>query len=206
MPEFYKQIPQEELKDLDLYQEVFVTSKERDLNRVKGIILERCSRHTTNIQICTNKLYTVSLSDVNDGEYGIDWCVELADGITVQTPLGLLHAHVIQDEIHPGIEIDLYPAGTIKPGKEPARLALTEFTEYESLCSFLPDEQALMLRELKEVPRKHIIHQDGSPLDPGEIPVIQNANKYRIKPTLITRAWPEQNDEDESYKRIFHED
>ena len=227
MPEFYKipepdkiqrlyrMLSRDELAGLGLYEQVFITSKDRDLYRTKALVLYKTTDDTTNLQVCTDKIFTVSLSNANDGEYGTDWYAEVLNGITVQTPLGLLVAHVIQDETHPGIEIDMYPGAQklgldsngmpVLPEKEPMTLVLTEFAEFESLCSFMPDEPSLMLRELKEVPRRHVVHVDGTPLGPGEIPTVQTASKYRVKPTILTRAWPDASDEDEAYSRIFHE-
>ena len=215
VPGLYRMLSRKELTSLGLYEQVFITSKDRDLYRTKALVLYKTTDDTTNLQVCADKIFTVSLSDGNDGEYGTDWYAEVLDGIAVRTPLGLLVARVIQDETHPGIEISLYP-GTqglgpdpngipVLPEKGPTTLVLTEFSEFESLCSFMPDEPSVMLRELKEVPRRHVVHIDGTPLGPAEIPTVQTASKYRVKPTILTRAWPEASDEDEAYRRVFHE-
>lgn len=135
-------------------------------------------------------------------DYGDDWTVYIEDGFFVRTPEGLLHAYSKHDPEYPGIAIDLYRPGDEEYG---IGLAITEYVPAgEGLCGYDASNPVLSRQEIDEVPAERIETEDGQPVASKNGITPANAGSYRITAGLITRAWPDELNDVDNHRRVFH--
>ena len=121
--------------------------------------------------------------------YKEEWTADVEDGFTVDTPDGVLHA--FNDgggDEYPGIRIDLYRPKELYP----ISLAMTEYVPGGELVS--PDND--------DVPTERIVDKDGKPIVcRGEI---TETSGHTVTAGLVSRAWPNENTDPDTHKRVFH--
>lgn len=134
-------------------------------------------------------------------KYGTIWNASIEDGFCIETPDGILHASGILNSEYPGIEINLY-----RPGDDyPIRLSMTEYIPGgECLCGFDPAHPEESQREIDEVPAERIVTTDGKHITSKDGIHYSNSGNYRITAGLVSRAWPNEVEDEDDHRRVFH--
>ena len=127
--------------------------------------------------------------------------VFIEDGFVVETTDGPLWAHPSGGEPeYPGVRVDLVDAQE----NVVASLSMTEYIPGgEGVCSYgcLETEE----EEFKEVPTCRMMRKDGTILSESERPVYcRDAANLEVSAGFVTRAWPDDNANEDCHKRTFH--
>lgn len=131
--------------------------------------------------------------------YMEEWTVDVENGITVDTPDGVLHAFDGGGGEYPGIRIDLY-----RPNDpQPISLSMTEYIPGgEGIYGYDPIHPGRQTEEYDEVPLERIVDKDGKPIAcKGEI---TNKSGHTVSAGLVSRAWPNEIADEDYHKRVFH--